>query len=59
VLTARTELTDQILIFGERHLHTVLAEYVGHYNGREASPFVSLRPPQPNHPVAGRGLWSR
>jgi putative transposase len=27
VLTARTELTDRILIFGERHLRTVLAEY--------------------------------
>jgi hypothetical protein len=27
VLTARTELTDRILIFGERHLRTVLAQY--------------------------------
>jgi putative transposase len=27
VLTARTELTDRILIFGERHLRTVLARY--------------------------------
>jgi putative transposase len=26
VLTARTELTDRMLIFGERHLRTVLAE---------------------------------
>jgi len=26
VLTARTELTDRILIFGERHLQTVLAQ---------------------------------
>jgi putative transposase len=30
VLTARTELTDRILIFGERHLRTVLAEYGAH-----------------------------
>ena len=34
VLTARTELTDRILIFGERHLRTVLAQYGAHYNGR-------------------------
>jgi putative transposase len=34
VLTARTELTDRILIFGERHLQTVLAQFGAHYNGR-------------------------
>jgi putative transposase len=34
VLTARTELTDRILIFGERHLRVVLARYAAHYNGR-------------------------
>ena len=27
VLTARTEVTDRMLIFGERHLWTILAEY--------------------------------
>jgi putative transposase len=30
VLTARTEVTDRMLIFGERHLRTVLAEYEAH-----------------------------
>jgi transposase InsO family protein len=30
ILTARTELTDRMLIFGERHLRTVLARYVRH-----------------------------
>ena len=35
VLTARTELTDRILIFGEQHLRgPVLARYGAHYNGR-------------------------
>ena len=34
MLTARTEITDQMLIFGQRHLQLVLAEYEGHYNGR-------------------------
>jgi putative transposase len=34
VLTARTEITDRMLIFGQRHLQLVLAEYEGHYNGR-------------------------
>jgi hypothetical protein len=36
VLTARTELTDRILIFGERHLRTVLARYGAHYVRHEA-----------------------
>ena len=27
VLTARTELTDQMLIFGQRHLQTIVAQY--------------------------------
>jgi putative transposase len=34
VLTARTEITDRMLIFGERHLRTILAKYEAHYNGR-------------------------
>ena len=34
VLTARKEVTDRMLIFGERHLRTVLAQYEAHYNGR-------------------------
>ena len=34
VLTVRTELTDRILIFGERHLRTVLTQYGAHYNRR-------------------------
>ena len=42
VLTARTELTDRILIFGERHLRTVLAQFSAHYNGRR--PHRALQP---------------
>jgi putative transposase len=34
VLTARTEVTDRMLIFGERHLRAVMSEYETHYNGR-------------------------
>jgi transposase InsO family protein len=34
VLTIRTEVTDWMLIFGQRHLRTVLAGYAAHYNGR-------------------------
>jgi putative transposase len=36
VLTIRTEVTDRLLIFGERHLRRVLAEYAGHYVRHEA-----------------------
>src|SRR5260370_28817817 len=31
VLTVRTEVTDRMLLFGQRHLRTVLAEYQTHY----------------------------
>jgi putative transposase len=30
VLTARTEVTDRMLIFGQRHLRTILAQYEAH-----------------------------
>jgi putative transposase len=52
VLTARTEVTDRILILSERHLRTVLAEYEAHYNGRRPHRSRQLRPPRPDHPVA-------
>jgi putative transposase len=52
VLTARTEITDRMLIFGQRHLQLVLAEYQAHYNGRRPHRSRQLRPPRPDHPVA-------
>ena len=38
VLTIRTEVTDRMLIFGQWHLRTVLAEYAAHCNGRRPHP---------------------
>jgi putative transposase len=52
VLTVRTEITDRMLIFGERHLRLVLADYAAHYNGRRPHRSRQLRPPRPDHPVA-------
>ena len=52
VLTARTEVTDRMLIFGERHLRTILAQYEAHYNGRRPHRSRQLHPPRPDHPVA-------
>jgi transposase InsO family protein len=52
VLTARTEITDRMLIFGERHLRTLLAQYESHCNGRRPPRSRQLRPPRPDHPVA-------
>ncbi len=51
VTTTRTELTDRMLIFGERDLRTVLTQYIGHYNGRRPHRGHQLRPPQADHPV--------
>ena len=52
VLTARTEVTDRMLIFGERHLRRVLARYEARYNGQRPHRSRQLRPPVPDHPVA-------
>jgi transposase InsO family protein len=55
VLTARTELTDRMLIFGQRHLRTVLKEFVRHYNGRRPHRGRQLHPPQPDYPTVNFG----
>ena len=52
VLTARTEVTDRMLIFGQRHLQSILAQYVAHYNGRRPHRSRQLHPPRPDHPAA-------
>ena len=52
VLTARKEVTDRMLIFGERHRRTILAQYEAHYNGRRPHRSRQLCPPRPDHPVA-------
>jgi putative transposase len=51
VLTVRTEVTDRMLIFGERHLRAVLTEYARHYNQRRPNRALHLHPPRPDHPV--------
>lgn len=51
VRTARTELTDRMLIFGERHLRHVLHEYARHYNGHRPHRARQLRPPRPEGPI--------
>jgi hypothetical protein len=51
VLTARTEVTGRMLILGERHLRSVLAEYARHYNRRRPHRSRALRPPRPGHPT--------
>jgi len=52
VLTARTEVTDRMLIFGEQLLRTILAEYQARHNGRRPHRSRQLRPPGPDHPAA-------
>ena len=52
MLTARTEVTDRMLIFGRQHLRAILAQYETHHNGRRPYRSRHLRPPRPDHPVA-------
>jgi putative transposase len=54
VLTVRTEVTDRMLIFGQRHLRAVLAQYARHHNRRRPVPraptlSTPARPPDPHY----------
>jgi len=51
VRTIRAELTDRMLIFGQRHLRRVLDEYVSHYNQQRPHRSRELRPPSPIRPA--------
>ena len=51
VLTARSEITDRVLIFGERHLRRTLGEYTRHYNQRRPHRALDLRPPRSDRPT--------
>jgi Integrase core domain len=58
VLTVHAEVTDRMLVFGERHLRGVLAQYSLHYNRRRPHRALQLRPPRPDstvpEPIQGR-----
>jgi putative transposase len=51
VLTVRAEVTDRMLVFGERHLRSALAQYSLNYNRRRPHRALQLRPPRPESPV--------
>jgi len=52
VLTVRAEVTDRMLIFGERRMGSVLARYAVHYNRQRPHRSLQLRPPRSNAAVS-------
>ena len=61
--TVRRELLDRMLIFGRRHLETVVAEYVDHYNSHRPHRSLAQAPPlgpaQPPVAIAGGRVLRR
>jgi hypothetical protein len=45
LLTTRTGCTDRMLIFGHRHLRTILHPYTWHYKHRQTHRALNLRAP--------------
>jgi transposase InsO family protein len=54
VRTIRTELTERLLIVGERHLGQVLNTYARRYNGQRSHRSRGLPPPRPDCPIQAR-----
>ena len=57
-MTVRTEVTDRMLIVGERHLRSALARSAVHCNRQRPHRSLKLRPPHPDatvpEPIRGR-----
>jgi putative transposase len=53
VLTTRTQITDRMMIFGQRHLRLILAQYAARYNGRRPHRSRQLRLPRPGYSPVG------
>ncbi|GAA0743414.1 hypothetical protein GCM10010199_70600 [Dactylosporangium roseum] len=50
VRTTRTEVTDRMLIFAQRHLRRTLGEHARHYNGHRPHRALQLQPPRSDRP---------
>jgi transposase InsO family protein len=62
--TARAECLDWVLVRGRRHLESVLATYVAHYNEHRPHRAVGLHPPgdrggRPTEPRHQSAIWRR
>jgi hypothetical protein len=59
IRSAREECLDHLLIFGERHLHRVLREYVSFFNQRRPHQGLGQQCPVPLPQAPGTGAVHR
>ncbi len=59
VRSARDECLDHLLIFGKRHLHRVLREYVTFFNQRRPHQGLGQQCPMPRSPAQTTGTIHR
>ncbi len=59
VLSIRVECLEHVIVINERHLHTILSEFLRYYNVDRPHRSLDLQAPRPREPTGGTRVVSR